>query len=418
MIQNKISMLLQDKHIVACEDSLVQAKRLEHLFKKNSISYKMFYNASDAYDSITESKPALIISDVIMPGINGFEFCTKIKGNESFKDIPVILLTALQDSDDIIRGLQSGADNFITKPYRENEIVERIEHLLENKVISNEIEDKSSIKLKFKGNEYLITSSKRQIVDLLISVYETASNRNTEITEIKSQLERSNEELKHANSDLDSFSRSVSHDLRSPLSVIIGFAATILDNPESSISLEEKEYLGYIRDSANEMSYLISDLLAFSQSGITVLNKEELNLSILANDKIENLLIRYPKINPEIAIQDCMIDLADKNLMGIVLDNLLDNSIKYSSKENKPIIKFTSEESFGSRVYCISDNGSGFDSDKAEELFKPFVRYHDKEYSGTGVGLSTVKRIIERHGGTIWAESSVGEGAKFYFTLN
>ena len=119
MIQTKISTLLNNRHLVACEDSIVQAKRLEYLFKKYGMAYKMYHNASDAYSSILESKPALIISDVIMPGISGFEFCTKIKLNEYLKDIPVILLTALQDPDDIIKGLQSGADNFITKPYEE-----------------------------------------------------------------------------------------------------------------------------------------------------------------------------------------------------------------------------------------------------------------------------------------------------------
>ena len=418
MIQNKISSLLKNRHIVACEDSVVQAKRLEYLFKKYGITYKMYHNASDAYSSILESKPALVISDVIMPGISGFEFCTKIKLNEYLKDIPVILLTALQDPDDIIKGLQSGADNFITKPYNESEILLRVEHLLENRLISNESEDKSQIKLKFRGNEYLISSSKRQIIDLLISVYETATNRNAELSEIKSQLEKSNEELKQANNDLDSFSRSVSHDLKSPLSVIMGFAAAILDNPNSSINGEEREYLEHIMGSAEEMSQLIKDLLAFSQSGIAVLQKESADLTQIAREEIDNLLIRYPGLNPKIEIQDGMSTNADKNLIRIVLDNLLGNSFKYSAKRLAPVIKFYAEESFGSCVYCIEDTGSGFDSDKADELFKPFVRYHDKEYSGTGVGLSTVKRIIDRHGGTIWAESKKGEGAKFFFTLS
>lgn len=418
MIQNKISSLLKNRHIVACEDSVVQAKRLEYLFKKYGITYKMYHNASDAYSSILESKPALVISDVIMPGISGFEFCTKIKLNEYLKDIPVILLTALQDPDDIIKGLQSGADNFITKPYNESEILLRVEHLLENRLISNESEDKSQIKLKFRGNEYLISSSKRQIIDLLISVYETATNRNAELSEIKSQLEKSNEELKQANNDLDSFSRSVSHDLKSPLSVIMGFAAAILDNPNSSINGEEREYLEHIMGSSEEMSQLIKDLLAFSQSGIAVLQKESADLTQIAREEIDNLLIRYPGLNPKIEIQDGMSTNADKNLIRIVLDNLLGNSFKYSAKRLAPVIKFYAEESFGSCVYCIEDNGSGFDSDKADELFKPFVRYHDKEYSGTGVGLSTVKRIIDRHGGTIWAESKKGEGAKFFFTLS
>ncbi|OJV18790.1 MAG: hypothetical protein BGO30_03165 [Bacteroidetes bacterium 41-46] len=414
---NNISRLLRDGHIVASEDSLVQAKRLEYLFKKNNINYKMFHNASDAYNSLLENKPSMVISDVIMPGMNGFEFCKKIKENNNLKEIPVMLLTALQDPDDIIKGLQSGADNFVTKPYEEYEILDRISHLLENRELATEVADNSEIKLIFRGAEYHITSSKRQIIDLLISVYETATKRNDELTDIKAQLERSNNELKQANSDLESFSRSVSHDLRSPLSVILGFASAMLDNPDSSISGDEKEFLGYIKDSAEEMSQLIKDLLAFSQSGTTELNRESVNLSKLARDIIENLMVRYPETTPEFSVQDDLVANADPNLIRVALDNLLGNAVKYSSKSQHPVIKFFMEESFGSVVFCIEDNGDGFDSDNAEGLYKPFVRYHGDEYTGTGVGLSTVKRIIERHGGSVWAESKKGEGAKFFFTL-
>lgn len=418
MSKNSISSLLGDRHIVASEDSLVQAKRLEFLFKKNEIKYKIFYNASDAYESICESKPALIISDVIMPGMNGFEYCSKVKANGNLKDIPVMLLTALQDPDDIIKGLQSGADNFVTKPYEEKEILERIEHLLINTEIATETKDTGEVKLKFRGNEYIITSSKRQIIDLLISVYETATKRNNELSDTKSQLERSNTELKQANSDLESFSRSVSHDLRSPLSVIMGFASAILDNPDSKMSSDEREFMGYIKDSAEEMAQLIKDLLAFSQSGTTELRREDVNLSSIAKDVVDNLLLRYPESKPKIEIQDGLTANADPNLIRIVLDNVIGNAVKYSSKSDTPLVKFYSEESFGSLVFCVEDNGAGFDSDNADDLFKPFVRYHGDDFSGTGVGLSTVKRVIERHGGSVWAESKKGEGAKFFFTIS
>lgn len=418
MSKNSISSLLGDRHIVASEDSLVQAKRLEFLFKKNEIKYKIFYNASDAYESICESKPALIISDVIMPGMNGFEYCSKVKANGNLKDIPVMLLTALQDPDDIIKGLQSGVDNFVTKPYEEKEILERIEHLLINTEIATETKDTGEVKLKFRGNEYIITSSKRQIIDLLISVYETATKRNNELSDTKSQLERSNTELKQANSDLESFSRSVSHDLRSPLSVIMGFASAILDNPDSKMSSDEREFMGYIKDSAEEMAQLIKDLLAFSQSGTTELRREDVNLSSIAKDVVDNLLLRYPESKPKIEIQDGLTANADPNLIRIVLDNVIGNAVKYSSKSDTPLVKFYSEESFGSLVFCVEDNGAGFDSDNADDLFKPFVRYHGDDFSGTGVGLSTVKRVIERHGGSVWAESKKGEGAKFFFTIS
>ena len=409
-------------YIMALEDSLVQAKRLEYFFKKNRFSYKIFSTAEDAIKVVEIEKPSLIISDILMPGMDGYQFCKKVKSNPHTGHIPVILLTSLQDPNDIIRGLQAGADNFITKPYDERYLHSRINHLLSNIGTSSgndPCNNTDPIQIKYRGEEFNITSGRRQILDLLISVYDTAIQRNEELTEIKERLEATNKELIQANEDLDAFARTVSHDLKSPLTVILGFSSAILDNPESKITEDEKSYIQFLKESAMDMNQLIRDLLSFSQSGRLQLEKEELNLAETAKDILESILMRFPETSPEVIIEPGMSAYADSRMIRVVLDNLLGNAIKYSSKSQAPKIVFGKRDYYGKDLFFVKDNGVGFDMSKADKLFQPFVRLHSgSEYNGTGVGLSTVKRIIEKHGGEIWAESEPGQGAEFLFTLN
>jgi len=412
---------LVNGYVLAVEDSLVQAKRLEYFFKKYQIDYRIFSTGEEALIYLGKRIPELIISDVIMPGMDGYELCRRVKENPATAAIPVILLTSLQDPNDIIRGLQAGADNFITKPYDERYLLSRIEHLLSNIDLDKngfQQENTNPINLRYRGEEFKITSGRRQILDLLVSVYDTAIQRNEELTAIKIELEGTNRSLVQANDDLDAFSRTVSHDLKSPLAVIIGFTSAILDNPETTVSEEEKSYVQFIHESALEMTQLIKDLLSFSQSGRLDLQEEELNLSDIANDILGGILLRYPQCTPKVKIDGDLKARADNKLMRVVLDNLLGNAVKYSSKVETPEITFGKKEYFGKDLFFIKDNGAGFNMAKADKLFQPFVRLHSgMEYSGTGVGLSTVKRIIEKHGGEIWAESEEGKGATFFFTL-
>ena len=414
-----VKSILGDRYILAVEDSLVQAKRLEHFFVKNNLNYNLFPNAEEAFQFAKSYPPGLLISDVIMPGMDGYEFCKEFKAIPYLADIPVILLTSLQDSQDIIKGLQAGANNFISKPYDEKYLLQRIDNLLSNQFISSSENSSGGLDLKFRGDMFHITSGKKQILDLLLSVYETAMQRNDELASTKSQLEKSNEDLIQANSDLESFSRTVSHDLKSPLSVIIGFASIILDKPDSEIGKEERTYVKHILDSANEMTQLVKDLLAFAQSGKVDIKEEDIDLSSMANELIESLLLRYPETRFKIEIEPGMHTKADQKMVHVVLDNLLGNALKYSSKSESPVVVFGQKDYYGSTLFFIKDNGVGFDAANADKLFQPFVRYHSGgEFSGTGVGLSTVKRIIDKHKGQIWAESEIGSGSVFNFTLN
>jgi len=415
---NNYQLLIESGYIMAIEDSIVQAKQLEYFLKEYNIKYKLFANAEDAYQAVLVEKPELIISDVVMPGMDGYEFCKLLKENKDFSSIPVILLTSLQDPQDIIKGLQSGADNFITKPYDEKYLFSRIQYLLINRDIRFAGSAEMVIELVFRGKKYQINSDKKQILDLLLSVYEVAIQRNDELVAIKAQLEIANENLKRVNSDLEAFTRTVSHDLKSPLNGIIGFSDLLLSSKDNNFNEESLDFLKVINTSAWELSNLIQDLLQFSRSGLVDLVQETVDMSQIANQVMEGILQRYPARKVIVEIEKGIQAKADPKMIRVVLVNLLGNAFKYSGLNEEAEIKFGKKEYYGQDLFYVMDNGAGFDMSQAEKLFQPFQRFHSSEhFKGSGVGLSTVKRIIEKHGGQIWAESEIGNGATFYFTL-
>lgn len=405
-----------NNYILAIEDSLVQAKKLEYIFSKNNLRFKICANAEDALQQIATEEPVIIVSDVIMPGMNGFELCKLLKNSPFTKHIPVVLLTSLQDPQDIIKGLQAGADSFISKPYDEQFLLNRINHLLDNNQQSTEQTDK--VNLIFDKTNYEITSDKKQIINLLLSVYESAIIRNNELVAIKTQLETTNNTLKEANENLAAFAHTVSHDLKNPLNAIMGFSELLIQNKRCQCCIEEFSYMDIVNKSSKSMLNLINDLLNFAKSGINEIEKTSINLSVIAKDVFSNIMQRNPGYKASIVIEDNLNVSADQNLLQIVFDNLISNACKYSQKTTEPSIEIGKELQFGQEIFYVRDNGAGFDMTRADKLFQPFQRLHSKsEFNGTGVGLSTVKKIIERHGGKIWAESQVNQGSVFYFTL-
>jgi len=226
-------------------------------------------------------------------------------------------------------------------------------------------------------------------------------------------------ELETANKELEAFSYSVSHDLRAPLRSITGFSTILLEDYKDELDNEGKSYLKKISDSGELMGQLMDDLLKLSRVMRSDLNFERINLSDMAHKIVDELRNDEPKRKVKVTIAPNMIANGDKNLLGLVLQNLLGNAWKYSSKTSEPRIEMGTVEHNGKQAYFVHDNGVGFDMTYADKLFKPFQRLHKAtEFTGTGIGLATVQRIIRRHGGEVWAESKVGEGATFYFTLN
>ena len=241
----------------------------------------------------------------------------------------------------------------------------------------------------------------------------------TEIKQNEESLSRYAHQLEASNKELESFSYSVSHDLRAPLRSITGFSTILLEDYSDKLDNEGKLYLKKISDSGELMGQLMDDLLKLSRVTRSDLNLEKLDLSDMARKIVDELRNEDPKRKVKVTIAPNMTANGDKNLLGLVLQNLLGNAWKYSSKTSEPRIEIGTAAHNGKRAYFVRDNGVGFDMTYADKLFQPFQRLHKAtEFAGTGIGLATVQRIIRRHGGQVWAEGKVGGGATFYFTLN
>lgn len=224
-------------------------------------------------------------------------------------------------------------------------------------------------------------------------------------------------QLQLANEELEAFSYSVSHDLRTPLSTILGFAQLMKADGDLRAHPKWHRFASHIIDAAERMSSLIDDLLKLSQVNRSELKCEDVDLGTIARETMEVLQSAYPERQVEIKIATGMQAFGDPRLLRIVLDNLLSNAWKYSSKQPAASIEVGIQH--GERpVYFVKDNGAGFDMQHVDRLFTPFERLHTQtQFPGTGVGLTTVQRIIHKHGGEIWAQASVDKGATFFFTL-
>jgi PAS domain S-box-containing protein len=239
------------------------------------------------------------------------------------------------------------------------------------------------------------------------------------ILELNAQLEHRvaerTEELAHANKELEAFSYSVSHDLRAPLRSIASFSMILQEDLEDKLDEDSADNLSRIRAAAQKMTALIDALLRFSRIARADMTLSDVDMSQLVESITAELKRREPEREVEIVIQPDVIDQADPQLLRVVLENLLENSWKFTSNVEAAKIEFGKEDDH----YFLRDNGVGFEQEYVEKVFLPFERLHtDREFPGTGIGLATTKRIIDRHGGKIWAEGNVGKGATFNFTLH
>ncbi|MEW5870543.1 MAG: GAF domain-containing protein [Chloroflexota bacterium] len=236
--------------------------------------------------------------------------------------------------------------------------------------------------------------------------------------ELEERVRLRTAELEAANRELEAFAYSVSHDLRAPLRGIDGYGRLLLDEHVGKLDEEARFYLNNIRQATQQMGQLINDLLKLSRVTRAEMRRTQVNLSSMAVDVIADLRKQDVQRQIQVSIQPGLVVNGDENLLRIVLQNLLGNAWKFTGKTQQAHIEFNTLQRKGETIYYVRDNGAGFSMQYADKLFAPFQRLHGaQEFEGTGIGLATVKRIIHRHGGEIWAEAEIGKGATFYFTL-
>jgi PAS domain S-box-containing protein len=236
--------------------------------------------------------------------------------------------------------------------------------------------------------------------------------------ELEQRVRQRTAQLKAFNSELETFSYSISHDLRAPLRAIDGFSQILLEDYEDRLDAEGKSYLRRVSAASRRMGQLIDDLLDLSRMTRGQMRRERVNLSALAQAIVEEFRNTQPKHDVEVIVEEGLVANGDGSLLRAVLENLLGNAWKFTKNQPHPRIEFGLLENEDTPTYYVRDNGVGFDMAYADKLFGAFQRLHSvSEYEGTGIGLATVQRIIHRHGGRVWAEGQVGQGATFFFTL-
>jgi two-component system, NtrC family, sensor kinase len=315
----------------------------------------------------------------------------------------VLAITPDEDSQLAINCLAAGVDEVVPRATPDALLVARVRAQLRRKQAEEESAHERDVLLSRQ-----LTITKAQATQLL------ADTR----AELLAELERKNEELELANNELEAFSYSVSHDLRAPLRAIEGFACALDEDQGHLLESEGREYLARILSASARMSALIEDLLALSRVTRAELRRARVDVSALARVVVRDIVGRGSSRLADIEIADGLIADADPSLLRAVFENLVGNAWKFSSKRDRSrLVIGATDLDDGSRAFFVRDNGVGFDMARVDRLFRPFQRLHSSsEFEGTGIGLATVRRIIGRHGGRVWAEAS-SEGACFFFTL-
>ena len=263
-----------------------------------------------------------------------------------------------------------------------------------------------------------IEEQDRELRRYATELEQRVADRTHELEERHEALRRNAAELLAANTELDAFAYSVSHDLRAPLRSIDGFSQVLLEDYGPRLDESGRESLQRVRAASQRMATLIDDLLKLARVTRSEMRTELVDLSKIARDIATELQRSTPERPVEFAITPGLEARGDVRLLRVALENLLRNSWKYTAKQPQPRVEFGTADGNGERVFMVRDNGAGFDMQYADKLFGVFQRLHSAdEFEGTGVGLATVRRIITRHGGRIWAEGVVDRGATFYFTL-
>lgn len=447
--------------ILIVEDSPTQAEQLNHLLSENGYTVRVAGNGKEALAAACQRKPILIISDILMPEMDGYTLCKQIKSDGKLKDTPVILVTSLSTPQDVLKGLQCGADNFIRKPYDEKLLLSHVDYILNNLELRKVRKTQLELEIYFAGEKHRISAERQQILDLLLSTYEEAIGINEELEAKRKELAQLVEQLEerveertaaltteiaerkqmeeeirnlnlhleervkertadlHAiNAELEAFIYSVSHDLRAPLRHLAGFSQMLAEQSGGHLDPSARQHLQRIQEGVKQMGQLVEDLLNLSRIGRQPVNRQITGLNSLVQEVLQDLKPDIEDRSVEWRIEQLPFVDCDPVLMKQVFANLLSNAIKFTRPRNPGVIQVNQMIVNGQQAIFVRDNGVGFSMKYAEKLFGVFQRLHRQEdFEGTGAGLATVQRIIHKHGGQIWAEAELDKGATFYFTL-
>lgn len=348
-----------------------------------------------ALEIARRNPPDLVLLDVLMPGMSGYETLAALRSDPRTADIPVIFVTSLDATEDEQRGFTLGAADYIVKPVRAPIVLARVALHLELKRARDGLARKNAS---------------------LAAEIERRSAAEVTVRELNTALSARSEALESSVADLEAFAYSISHDLRAPLRAISGFADLLRESDGERLSDEGRGMLGRIAAAALRMSGMIDDVLAYSRTQSATLHVAPVDLRALAAEVAAELGASYPESIVDIGALPRL--KVDAPMMRQILANLVGNALKFSAKASEPRVRVEAAVTDAGVEILVTDNGAGFDPRYADRLFGLFQRLHSqKDFTGSGVGLAIVKRLVERHGGRITARSEPGVSTTFQLTF-
>jgi len=353
---------LKRPEILIVDDAPEQIQFISSVLKRGEYLVRAITNGKQVFEALKKGVPDLILLDIVMPEIDGFEVCKRLKKDENYSSIPVIFLTAMDDTVSIVKGFEMGALDFVSKPVNPDVLLARVE------------------------------------------------------THIK--LKRRTDKLLDAYKGIESFNHMVSHDLKAPLWDIQKLVKYMEQSLASHDMEETEELMEALNEKAEEAGILVDKLSQLTRTSCILLSIEAVDMNKLANQVYEELIANYSDREIEFQCSSLPIVFCDRLLLRQVLINILSNALKFTGDRKPAIININCHKTGMEYVFSIEDNGVGFDMKYSRKLFGMFQRLHSQqEFEGTGAGLAIVKNIINRHNGRVWIEAEQDKGAVFSFTL-
>ncbi|HEX6307195.1 MAG TPA: ATP-binding protein [Longimicrobiales bacterium] len=398
---------MASERILIVDDSPTQLEAARGLLERHGYVVRTAGTGEEGLALVRSERFDLVLSDVVMPGINGYELCARIK-KEVEEPPALVLLTTLADPRDIVRGVECGADNYVTKPYSPDHLLARIEQVIANRELRRTEEPGRAARISFLGETYTIASEPVQILGLLLSSFE-------ELIRTNEELQRSKQRAEAATRARDEVLAAVSHDLKNPLGTIFTSSSLLLDTPLPPEA--QQRQLEIIRRTAQRMDRLIMDLLDVSRmeaGRFSIEPKPEGLRSILAEVREQfGAMAAARNITLDVAApaQDATLQ-ADRGRVLQVMSNLIGNALKFTPRSGR--ITVSTGAGNGTVRFTVADTGPGIPEQDLPRIFDRF--WHSGEGGGSGLGLAIAQGIVHAHGGRIWVESSSG-GAHFHFTI-